>query len=261
MKKKIIVTTILMIGAANYSVISSACPDKWLNVNWANKPHWLNPILTLSAGLASAQVGEDQTLTREGDFTLYKYSADKNSNRFSAGVFVGTEFSVHPCIDLILGLGYYVPSNFSVTGRLTQGVDEPSFNEFSYRYKISSQQLLAEGKLLWNVKRFFYPYFSVGMGAAFNTAYNYSVDVLPPFLTFSPQFSNHSTTAFTYSLGLGVDMDIYKHWRAGLGYRFSDFGKVSLGSGQLGFAPFAPRLQQDHLYTQEVMAQISYIVL
>jgi opacity protein-like surface antigen len=226
-----------------------------------HKPWWLNPIATLTSGVATARVGQTQTLTQANDFSSYHYAA--NGSHFSQilwGGFMGTEFPVYPQWDLAVGVGYYQPSNFSSgNGVLTQGIDARSSDQYIYSYKAKSQQLLAEVKLLWSAQERFHPYISAGLGAAFNRAYGYTTNV-PPFVTFTPEFTSHSTTAFSYSLGAGVDMDIHKNWRVGVGYRFSDLGKVGLGSGDIDVIPFSPVLSQQHLYAQEVMAQLSYLI-
>jgi hypothetical protein len=46
----------------------------------------------------------------------------------------------------------------------------------------------------------------------------------------------------------------------GIGYRFADLGNVSLGSGYVDVTPFTPVLAQQHLYAQEVLAQLSYLI-
>jgi opacity protein-like surface antigen len=124
---------------------------------------------------------------------------------------------------------------------------------------VKSSQLLAEGKLLWNVKEFLHPYATFGLGVAFNDASSYSTNV-PPFVTFTPQFTNHINAAFSYSIGLGMDIDVYKRWRLGTGYRFTDLGKANLGMGPVDLTPFTSSLSQPHLYTQEIVVQLSYLL-
>jgi opacity protein-like surface antigen len=224
-------------------------------------PWWYHPFITVSGGWSTAQVGKTQTLTMNGDFTTYQYYKNgSNSNRGMGGAFLGTEIPLRPQWDLQAGLGFYQPASFS-TGNsiLIQGVDAPSSNQYIYSYKVKSSQLLAEGKLLWRVKEFFHPYATFGLGVAFNDSSNYTTNV-PPFVTFTPQFTNHINAAFSYSVGLGMDLDVYKKWRVGAGYRFTDLGKANLGLGPLDVTPFTSSLSQSHLYAQEVVAQLSYFL-
>jgi opacity protein-like surface antigen len=226
-----------------------------------NRPWWLNPIFTLTGGVAFAKIGQTQTLTMTNDFSLYNYAANGSYSRQAIwGAFVGTEFLIHPMLNLAVGLGYYQPSVFSSgNGVLTQGIDVPSSNHYLYNYNVKSQQLLVEGKLLWRVHDYFHPFISVGLGAAFNTAYAFQAQV-PPFLTFTPQFKSNTTSSFSYSIGIGMDVDIQKNWRLGASYRFNDLGKASLGAGYIDVTPFTPVLSQQNLYAQEVVAQLSYLV-
>lgn len=224
-------------------------------------PSWLHPVLTASGGMAIAQVGKSQTLTMSNDFSTYQYANNgAHSSQVFWGGFLGTEIPLRPQWGLQLGIGYYAPSTFySGTGILTQGIDAPSSDQYPYNYKVISRQLLAEGKLLWSVKERYHPYASLGIGAAFNRAYSYAVTI-PAFTTFSPQFTNHSNTSFSYNVGVGMDVDINKNWRAGAGYRFTDLGKADLGLGQIDVTPFTSALTQSHLYAQEVMAQLTYLI-
>lgn len=224
-------------------------------------PWWLHPVMTISGGIATAQVGRTQTLTMDDDFTTYAYAKNgAYSSKMIWGTFIGTEIPLHPDWALQLGFGYYQPASFSSgTGILTQGIDESSSDQYPYSYQVISRQLLAEGKLLWRVKERFHPFATLGLGAAFNYAYNYTVTI-PPFTAFSPQFTSHSNTAFSYSVGAGMDIDINKNWRIGGGYRYTDLGKTKLGAGLIDATPFTSTLTQSNLYAQEVMANITYLI-
>ncbi len=219
-----------------------------------------HPFLTLSGGVAEAKTGHSQTINRDGDFTTYQYtSRHSHSNRMLWGGTIGSEVLVDPQWALQLGISFYRPNNFSGSGILIQGVDEQSADEFTYHYKIKSSQLFFEGKLLRSVKNIFHPYVSLGLGAAFNKTSNYQTSV-PPFLTFTPEFEDHKTTNFAYSLGLGIDLDLCKNWRLGLGYRYVGLGEANLGDGILDGMTFTQTLTLPHLYMQEGIVQISYLI-
>lgn len=223
-------------------------------------PFSVHPVITISAGAAVAKVGQSQTLTMDGDFTEYRYSAgDSHSNQLLGGVFVGTESFLSPRWGLQFGLGFYIPKRFSAEGILSQGIDIPSSDLFTYRYKVRTSQLLVEGKLLYIIREQFYPYVVLGLGTAFNRAYDYSTTV-PPFLTFTPQFMDHKTTHFSYSVGAGLDINVLTSLRLGAGYRFADFGKTNLGDGTIDVLPFTSTLQQSHLYVHQAMVQLTYLI-
>ncbi|CEK10339.1 outer membrane protein [Legionella hackeliae] len=226
-----------------------------------SKPHYIRPLVTISAGVVAAKTGKTQTLTMDGDFTEYRYQAGNSySDKILGGVFIGEEVSLCPKWLLQLGLGLYIPGDFSSKGNLTEGIDEISSDTFSYNYKIRSRQLLVEGKLLSTMNKSFHPYVLLGLGAAFSEAYDYNPAV-PPFLTFTPQFTDHQNVSFSYSVGAGLDVDLRKNWRLGLGYRFADLGRADLGYGVIDVIPFANTLKQSHLYAHQVMLQLTYLVI
>ena len=81
-----------------------------------------------------------------------------------------------------------------------------------------------------------------------------------PFNTFTREYSDNTESSFTYSLGLGVDMDITEHLRLGVGYRFADLGKVRLGDAEINTTEVAGTLSQDHLYANEILVQLSLVL-
>ena len=109
-----------------------------------------------------------------------------------------------------------------------------------------------------------HPYASVGIGAAFNATNKYKTSTQESgSINLTPVFHDKSQAEFSYSLGLGIDTDISQKIRIGLGYRFSDFGKASLGSGQVVLnnynypVPFS--LSTNRTYANQFIAQISYL--
>ncbi len=224
------------------------------------KRWWFSPVLTVSSGAEFAKVGSSQTLSMNGDFTTYQYaSSGSSSNQAFWGGFLGTEISLQQQRFLQLGISFYAPNSFSSgTGILTQGVDPASSDQFTYHYKVKNRLFLAEAKLLGKVKEHLHPYVSLGLGAAFNQAYAYTTNV-PFSLTFTPEFTNHSTTSFAYSVGVGIDVDIHQNWRLGAGYRFVGLGQANLGNGLIDTTSFTSTLTQSNLYAQTVMAQLTYL--
>lgn len=227
-----------------------------------NKPvcEVARPVVTLSAGeIFTSHVGQSQTF-QPTPGNIYYYSANHSTrNEGIYGGFVGAEFRLHPCWALQLGVSYYQTSAFNAKGVLTQGPDDTSSDDFSYKYNITGRQWLAESKLLFNWYERFHPYASVGLGEAFNRASGYQTTV-PPFLTFTPAYADHTTKSFSYAVGTGLDVDFVKHFRLGVGYRFSDLGKVNLGAGHIDTVNIANTLKQSHMYSSEVLAQLTFII-
>ena len=117
--------------------------------------------------------------------------------------------------------------------------------------------MLAEGKLYWIEKEKIKPFLMIGIGAAYNKISNYQTNV-PPFLEFTPAFSNHTQTNFTYAIGPGIDVSWSKSFRIGLAYRFTDLGSANTGSSQIDAVPISSTLKQSHLFANQVLIQLTY---
>lgn len=217
------------------------------------------PLVTLSGGgLWTTHAGKSQVFPII-DSSRYSYAIDNgNQSKGIFGAFGGVEFALNPMWALQLGVSYYQAGKFHPSGILTQGVDPQSSDQFAYGYNIQSRQVLAESKLLMNYRERFHPYISLGLGGAFNKASNYHV-TYPRFLTFTPKFEDASKTSFSYNLGAGLDFDVTSHIRVGVGYRFADLGKVSLGQGRIDTTPINSTLNQSNFYTNQVLAQLSFL--
>ena len=157
-----------------------------------------------------------------------------------------------------LGIGYYEPTTFKAKGYVTQGADVETENQYAYSYSVQSHQLLAEAKLLYNNWNQYHPYLSAGIGGAWNNAKRFNVNIEPPFTTYSNQFSNHSSSSFSYAVGLGIDMNFSKKTRLGIGYRFTDFGSASTGPSMIDDVQTTYALSQSHLYVNALVAQFSF---
>jgi opacity protein-like surface antigen len=231
------------------------------NINQEIYPLQTHPVLSFSFGGIQAKVGSSQNISIAGDIDNYDYNAShSNTNKFILGTFIGIENVLKNNFIAQLGLSfYYLPDNFtSGPGVLTQGIDAQSSDAYNYTYEIKNRQLMLEGKLLKKLKQSYYPYVSFGFGSSFNQTINYQTTV-PSTLTFTPQFSSNKNISFAYKVGAGVDWQIQDFWRLGIGYRFADLGKANLGSGAIDTTPFLQTLMQSHLYTQEVLVQLTFM--
>ncbi|MDA1317440.1 MAG: outer membrane beta-barrel protein, partial [bacterium] len=218
----------------------------------------LQPVFTFIAGASLSQLGQSQSFTPL-DLCSYTYKPQgSNTTNMLWGGFVGSEIRRTPSWGFIAGLGYYQPNSLSTKGTLTQGADSASDDTYSYKYQTQSQQLLAEGKLYWIAKDKIQPFLMVGIGGAFNKTSDYQTSV-PPFLEFTPSFSNHKNTSFTYAIGPGIDMGLSKSFRIGVAYRFTDLGSANTGSAQIDEIPISSTLKQSHIYANQILAQVTFI--
>lgn len=216
------------------------------------KTRW---IAGVNLGGAIAQPGKSETLvTQPGKSNNYVNNTSLQT-KLLAGAFVGLDFPVSPKLNYQLTLAYNQILPYSVNGQLEQFSDK-SFTNFNYDYKIQSQQLFLDSKLVLNATHRIHPYALIGLGTAFNKASAFTATSIDGTDVNPGIFADHSTTNFAYTLGLGVDVDVSKHVRVGGGYRFANLGKTNLGA-----APDFVTKQglSTNLMTHEILATVSYI--
>ncbi|AOW59448.1 outer membrane protein [Legionella pneumophila] len=234
----------LLAGPALAGVIGDVAPKDWT---------WVG---TLSAGPVWANAGDTQTfyLAPEIEKT---YAAVKENNTFVAGeVFAGIQKTWPSQWLGQLGLALATTGNASLQGVIWDDAD-PEFNNHSYQYKVRNTRIAAKGKLLLDKSYWLIPWVSASLGVGFNQAREYSntpliFEALP-----NPNFTNHTKTALTYTLGAGVQKTLSHHWQAGVGYEFADWGRSELGRafGQT----MNSGLALNHLYTNGVLLNLTYI--
>ena len=220
-----------------------------------------HPILTFTAGSSfSRSVAKTQNFpATDAILSDFYYSNGAASfNQYLLGGSVGAECALTSQWLWQADVAYYQPGKFTGSGAVTQGIDPGSSNSYAYQYQVLSRQVLAEGKLLYRLERV-YPYLAGGIGAGFNQAQNFNVNIQPPFTTFSTQFGNASSTSFSYNVGAGLDYDLMKYLRVGVGYRFADYGTVKTGLGTIDGVATGYQLNSAHLYTNTVQAQIMLV--
>jgi opacity protein-like surface antigen len=95
------------------------------------------------------------------------------------------------------------------------------------------------------------------VGAAWNEASDYTNIPKLEEAVASPNFSDHTTFAFSYTLGVGMQYEMNKHWQLGMGYEFSDWGRSHLGAapGQ----SLGQGLGLSHFYTHALVLNFTYI--
>ncbi|MFO2970957.1 porin family protein [Legionella pneumophila serogroup 10] len=211
---------------------------------------------SLSAGPVWANAGKTQTfyLAPELEKT---YAATKESNTFASGeLFVGMQKALMASLQGQLGLALATTGNAHLQGIIWDDAD-PEFNNHSYQYKIQHTRFAVKGKLLMDKGYWLIPWVSGGLGVGLNRAHEYSntpliFEALP-----NPDFTNHTQTAFTYTLGAGVQKALNTHWQVGVGYEFADWGKSNLGPsfGQT----LGSGLAINHLDTNGVLFNLTYI--
>jgi len=248
MKKRAIIlaaTASLLAGSALAGAMGPSAPSNdWRFVG------------TLSAGPAWASGGKTQTfyLAPEVEKT---YAADKSTHAFVDGeLFLGMQRQINDKLQGQLGVAIAATNFTRVTGTIWDDAD-PVFNNYTYNYKIRHNHLAIKGKLLADVGYMVTPWVSGSLGVGINRADGFNNN--PTIFEAVPNanFAGNSETAFTYTIGAGVQKAIDEHFSVGAGYEFADWGKSQLhrAAGQT----LNPGLKLSHLYTNGVLFNLTYL--
>ena len=221
------------------------------------------PVIGLGGGISlSSTMGKSQYFpaTTPGSSQFYQYTnQDETQSKGLFEVFLGAEHTLYSHWRLQPGIAYSQAGTYVVSGTLTQGLDPQSSNQFAYQYKVTTRQLLAQAKLMRPYKQRYYPYFLLGLGGSFNSAFSYSTNI-PAQLISTQEYANKTSRSFAYRVGLGLDVDVLSHTRLGIAYRFSGLGAVGLGGGHIGGVSVPGSLTQSQMYANEVLAQLTYLI-
>ncbi|MBV9576706.1 MAG: porin family protein [Gammaproteobacteria bacterium] len=213
-------------------------------------------VSSLSIGSGWQRAGQTQTVDLTPDVTK-TYTANKPTNTLPTGELflgIGTLFSTQA--EGQIGLAFLAAQRANLSGNIWDDGD-PNFNNYTYQYKVAHTAINLKAKLLghWNLP--IIPWISTSLGVAFNKAYAFS-NTPTTFETIqSPDFSSHTTKAFTYAIGIGVERQLTSSWQIGAGYEFSDWGKSALGPVPGGGSNRG--LSLSHLYTNSILFNLTYI--
>ncbi|WP_131783576.1 outer membrane protein [Legionella gresilensis] len=185
------------------------------------------------------------------------YTANKtNSTLVNGEVFLGIQHAWSPSFYSQWGLAVAATNNVKLSGHIWDDAD-PQFNNFTYRYKIQHTYVGFKGKFLADMGYWLIPWISGSLGAGFNYAHDFNntpliFEALP-----NSNFTSHTETTFSYTVGAGVQMTLNPNWQIGVGYEFADWGKSHLGraTGQTNHWG----LEQNHLYTNGVLFNLTYL--
>ncbi|MDI1352932.1 MAG: porin family protein [bacterium] len=175
---------------------------------------------------------------------------------FDGEVFIGMQQTIAPVWQAQFGLAVAATSNVRLKGEIWDDADS-EFNNLAYSYKIQHTHIAFKGKLLADNGYWVTPWLSASAGVAFNNSTSFNNTPLIFEALANPNFTSHSQTAFTYTVGAGVQKALTTNWQVGVGYEFADWGK-----SQLGRAPdqvLNSGLGQNHLYTNGLLFNLTYI--
>jgi len=218
-------------------------------------PDWTR-VVTVSVGPVFANAGETQTFYLAPNIEK-TWFARKSTKALVAGeVFAGIQKSVTSQWLGQLGLALAATDKASLQGVIWDDAD-PEFDNYNYQYKVQNTRVAVKGKLLYDQGFWLIPWVNAGLGVGFNQASHYTNTPLIVEAIQTPDFANHTKTAFSWSVGAGVQVILNEHWQAGAGYEFADWGKSALGRafGQT----MNTGLTLKHLYTNGILFNLSYI--
>lgn len=216
--------------------------------------HW---VVSLSGGAVWAAGGETQTFDLTP--TIEKtYLAQKSTNTIADGeLFLGMQKTLSNELQAQFGIAVAVTGDAKMSGEIWDDADA-RFNNHTYQYKVNHSHVAFKGKLLLDRGYFVTPWLSGSLGVGFNKAKDFTNTPIIFEALVNPNFASNTKTAFTYTVGVGVQKALNANWQIGIGYEFADWGKSQLGSA-LG-QTLNSGLALSHLYTNGALINITYVM-
>ncbi len=185
-------------------------------------------VASLSLNQAWSRVGEQQRFYLRQNIEQ-TFTANRSNSSFAEGeIFLGIQQDISSWVQAQLGLAYQATGNVNLEGNIWDDAD-PAYNNYSYAYQVSHQHAAVKLKLLIDMKSVIRPYVSGSLGIGYNTSHSYHNTATIPEAIANPNFANKTISDFTYTLGLGGQMDMTTHTSIGFGYEFASWGKSQLG--------------------------------
>ena len=210
---------------------------------------------TFSAGPVWQNGGTTQTFSLTP--TIEKtYAANQSTNAlFDGEVFVGLQKTLSQMLQGQFGLAVAATSNASLPGVIWDDAD-PEFANLAYNYKLQHTHVAVKGKLLADAGYWLTPWISASLGVGFNNAHSFNNTPLIFEAVPNANFSSHTQTSFTYTLGAGIQKALSAHWQVGAGYEFADWGQSALHRA-LG-QTMGSGLGLNHFYTNGLLLNLTY---
>lgn len=215
-------------------------------------------IYDLSLGPIWANTGSTQALQLTSQVENTYVGSKVSRPLFEAAVFIGWVNNIHKNLQNQIGFTYQATSNTGVSGTIWQ-LSDPEFDNETYHYQVNHMHIAIKDKLVLHaLSEYFQPFVNFSLGLGFNDASNFTntptiSSVLPV-----PNFTNKTTTAFSYTLGAGFQKAVTSHLTLGIAYEFEDWGRYALGLAPL--QTYNATLGNQHLYTNGLQLNVSYMI-
>lgn len=213
-------------------------------------------VIGLSLGGGWDNGGKTQTFYLQPNVQKTYTSNGKYYTLGTAELFLGYQHCLHQKIHGQLGLALLGTTNAKVGGDILEDAD-PDFNNYLYQYKINHAHIALKGKLIADLYPTVQPYLSGSLGVGFNHSHGFTITPKIFEEVAAPPFADHTTTAFVYNIGLGVQKNLDNHWQMGVGYEFSDWGKSRLSPSPAQL--ISSSIQLNHLYTNTIQVSMTYV--
>lgn len=213
-------------------------------------------VATLSLGPVWGSFGNTQTFYLAPD-TEKTFTANNTSHALVDGeIFLGLQRPLGEKLAGQIGLAVARTGNTSMSGDIWDDADS-QFDNYTYHYQVRHTRLALKGKVLIDIGYIVMPWVGGSLGVGFNQAHDFSNTPTISEAVVMPNFTSNTTTSFTYTLGAGVQVHLSRHWEAGVGYEFADWGKSQLGraSGQI----LNNGLSLSHFYTNGFLLNLTYL--
>ncbi len=216
----------------------------------------IHPVVSVGIGADDTNFSLNKTITILAPFQNIYY--ENNSDTQTVGtLFIGAEIPLVANIAWQLGVAYNQSTDFAPYGAIDQFAN-PFFDNLTYNFHIRSQRYLLQSKLLYTFKEYFHPYLIGSVGESVNRSYGYSeTGVTSADVGMLLAFTNKTYHSFTYTAGLGLDIDAGPHMRFGVGYSYMNLARAGLGVAPLQDS--TDTLKFKNLDTNELQMQLSYI--
>ena len=102
------------------------------------------------------------------------------------------------------------------------------------------------------------PWVSGSIGVGFNYSHKYNNTPIVREAAANANFSSRTYSAFSYTLGIGIQKILNQNWQIGIGYEFTDWGKSQLD--RASEQTLNSGLSLRHLYTNGSLLNVTYLV-
>lgn len=243
----ILISCVLISSSTLAAALTSPSSDNHFVVGISGGPTWVTG-------------NQTQTINLQPDITKTYTGNNQSSPIPSAEFFAGWQkafFSMHQPVIGQLGVSFVDTGDTTLSGNVWEDGD-PAFNNFNYTYKVNHMHVAIKGRLIGNYNTPLKPYISASAGVGCNRAHNFVITPTVSGEVAAPGFQSNTTTTFTYTLGIGLQMNITSQLQAAIGYEFADWGKVQLSRAPGQTMNQGPTL--NHLYGNEVQLSLFYVI-